>query len=548
MTTEAMTAAWSALANHGERLRARNMLDLFAADAQRAGRYSFEAAGLFLDYSKNRIDEDAFAALFELARTSGVESRREAMFAGERINVTENRSVLHTALRDQSSEKLIVEGNEILGPIRAVRARVAAFAERVRAGQWLGRTGKSITDVVNIGIGGSDLGPRMVCEALRAFAHPRLRMHFVANIDGAALADVLAGVDPERTLFIVASKTFTTIETLTNARSARTWFLAGGANESDVAKHFVAVSTNTEAVKAFGIDPDNMFPFWDWVGGRYSLWSSIGLSIVISIGAENFEKLLAGAHAMDEHFRTAPLARNMPVVLALLGIWYRNIFNAASMAVLPYSEHLQRLPAYLQQLDMESNGKSVTLEGAAVDHATGPIIWGEPGTNGQHAFFQLLHQGTQLVPIDFILPVNPTHTLREHHDLLVANCLAQSSALMEGKSVGQVKKEMSASNAATADIERLAMHRSFPGNRPSNTILIAQLDPAALGSLIALYEHKVFVQGVIWNINSFDQWGVELGKVVATKIGMMIHEGKVADDADASTRGLLQRCLSRRAR
>ena len=548
MTTEAMTAAWSALANHGERLRARNMLDLFAADAQRAGRYSFEAAGLFLDYSKNRIDEDAFAALFELARTSGVESRREAMFAGERINVTENRSVLHTALRDQSSEKLIVEGNEILGPIRAVRARVAAFAERVRAGQWLGRTGKSITDVVNIGIGGSDLGPRMVCEALRAFAHPRLRMHFVANIDGAALADVLAGVDPERTLFIVASKTFTTIETLTNARSARTWFLAGGAKESDVAKHFAAVSTNTEAVKAFGIDPDNMFPFWDWVGGRYSLWSSIGLSIVISIGAENFEKLLAGAHAMDEHFRTAPLARNMPVVLALLGIWYRNIFNAASMAVLPYSEHLQRLPAYLQQLDMESNGKSVTLEGAAVDHATGPIIWGEPGTNGQHAFFQLLHQGTQLVPIDFILPVNPTHTLREHHDLLVANCLAQSSALMEGKSVGQVKKEMSASNAATADIERLAMHRSFPGNRPSNTILIAQLDPAALGSLIALYEHKVFVQGVIWNINSFDQWGVELGKVVATKIGMMIHEGKVADDADASTRGLLQRCLSRRAR
>ena len=546
MTTDNTAAAWTALAAQGERLKSTRMADLFRTDAKRAEKYSLDAAGLFLDYSKNRIDDAALAKLTELAHGAGVEARRDAMFAGGHINVTENRSVLHTALRDQGGSALMVDGHEILKPIRDVRAKVGAFAERVRGGEWLGYTGENITDVVNIGIGGSDLGPRMVCEALRAFAHPRLRMHFVANIDGAALTDVFAQVDPKRTLFIIASKTFTTIETLTNARTARAWFLSSGAGEADVAKHFVALSTNTEAVKAFGINPDNMFPFWDWVGGRYSLWSSIGLSIVISIGAKKFDEMLAGAYAMDTHFRTAPLERNMPVILALLGIWYRNIFDAASMAVLPYSEHLQRLPAYLQQLDMESNGKSVTLEGNAVTQSTGPIIWGEPGTNGQHAFFQLLHQGTQLVPIDFILPLKPTHALREHHDLLLANCLAQSSALMEGKTAAQVRQEMLVAGASEADAARLASHRTFAGNRPSNTIVLPQLDPASLGALIALYEHKVFVQGVIWNVNSFDQWGVELGKVVATSIGVMIKSGKPDGTLDASTRALLQRCLDQR--
>ena len=538
--------AWSALRVHGERLGKKTMRDLFLDDEERAAKYSLKAAGLFLDYSKNRLDDSAHEKLLELARSRGVEERRDAMFAGERINVTENRSVLHTALRDQTSARIVVDGNDILEPIRHVRGRAYAFAEGIRSGDWRGYTGKSITDVVNIGIGGSDLGPRMVCEALRAFAHPRLQMHFVANIDGAALADVLARVDPERTLFIVASKTFTTIETLTNARSARAWFLSAGAPESEIAKHFAAVSTNVEAVKAFGIDPDNMFPFWDWVGGRYSLWSAIGLSIMICIGPAHFDELLGGAHAMDRHFLTAPLETNMPVMLGLIGIWYRNVFDAPSMAVLPYSEHLQRLPAYLQQLDMESNGKSVTLQGTPVQQETGPIIWGEPGTNGQHAFFQLLHQGTQWVPVDFILPMAPTHGLAGHHDLLVANCLAQSSALMEGKSIEQVKKEMGVAMYSAADVEHLALHRSFSGNRPSNTILLERLDPASLGALIALYEHKVFVQGVIWNVNSFDQWGVELGKVVATKIGDAIRLGKANDEFDASTRQLFEYCMARR--
>jgi len=546
MTKHDRTEQWAALAIHAERLKEKTMVDLFRDDPDRAQKYSVEAAGLFLDYSKNRLDDAARSRLLDLARATGIEARRDAMFAGERINVTEDRSVLHTALRDQTSPRLEVDAGDILGPIRAVRQRAFAFSERVRSGTWRGYTGKSITDVVNMGIGGSDLGPRMVCEALRTFAHPRLRMHFVANIDGAALADVLAKVDPQRTLFIVASKTFTTIETLTNAHSARAWFISGGAEERDVARHFVAVSTNSEAVRAFGIDPENMFPFWDWVGGRYSLWSSIGLPIIISLGPENFDRLLAGAHAMDLHFRSAPLASNMPVLLGLIGVWYRNFFDAPSVAVLPYSEHLQRLPAYLQQLDMESNGKSVTLQGTHVDCATAPIIWGEPGTNGQHAFFQLLHQGTQLVPIDFILPMRPTHDLTGHHDLLVANCLAQSSALMNGKTVDQARQELGATAGSATARKQLAMHRSFAGNRPSNTLLLEQLDPASLGALIALYEHKVFVQGVIWNVNSFDQWGVELGKTLATRIGKAIRSGQLAGEFDPSTRHLLERCMARR--
>ncbi len=536
---------WSALAAHFATVKDKTIAQNFASDTNRAEKYSLQAAGLFLDCSKNLLDDLAREKLIDLARASGVEARRDAMFAGERINVTENRSVLHTALRDMSDTRIDVDGADILGPIRDVRRRALSFAERVRNEDWRGVSGKSITDVVNIGIGGSDLGPRMVCDALKHFAHERITTHFVANIDGDALADVLATIDHERTLFIIASKTFTTIETLTNARSARAWFLAKGASEADVAKHFVAVSTNTEAVRAFGIDPANMFGFWDWVGGRYSLWSSIGLPIMIAVGSENFEKLLAGAHAMDRHFRVAPLEQNMPVMLAMIGIWYRNFFEAGSVAVLPYSEHLQRLPAYLQQLDMESNGKSIAIDGAPVTHATAPLIWGEPGTNGQHAFFQLLHQGTQCVPIDFILPVKATHNLPAHHELLIANCLAQSRALMIGKTADEARGEVALPKGTAITADQLAMHRRFEGNRPSNTILLDQLDPVSLGALIALYEHKVFVQGVVWNINSFDQWGVELGKTVANRIGEAMKPGASDGNLDASTRQLLQKCLAR---
>ena len=535
------TQQWAALRAQFAATKDTTIGDLFNADSHRAEHFSLEVAGLFFDYSKNRLHENTLAKLIDLARASGIEARRDAMFAGERINVTENRRVLHTALRDLSNARLDVDGTDILEPIRVVRERAFAFSDRVRSEAWRGYTDKSITDVVNIGIGGSDLGPRMVGEALKYFAHPRIRTHFVANIDGDVLADVFATVDHERTLFIIASKTFTTIETLTNAHSARGWFLAEGGSEADIAKHFVAVSTNTEAVRAFGIDPANMFGFWDWVGGRYSLWSSIGLPIMIAIGPENFTKLLSGAHAMDTHFREAPLAQNMPVLLAVIGIWYRNFFDAGSVAVLPYSEHLQRLPAYLQQLDMESNGKSIAVDGAPVENATAPIIWGEPGTNGQHAFFQLLHQGTQFVPIDFILPVRPTHNLPAHHALLVANCLAQSRALMIGKTADEARGEVALPNGAAITADQLAMHRRFEGNRPSNTILLDQLDPASLGALIALYEHKVFVQGVVWNINSFDQWGVELGKTVANRIGEAMRPGAPDGDLDASTQQLLQR-------
>ncbi len=549
MTTQKSDSAkqWAALGVHFAVAKNETIAQLFKTDPARAANFSLEAAGLFLDYSKNRLDAVAREKLIDLARACGVEARRDAMFAGERINVTEHRSVLHTALRDLTSARLDVDGVDLLGPIRDVRQRALSFAERVRNEDWRGFTGKSITDVVNIGIGGSDLGPRMVCEALKFFAHERIATHFVANIDGDALADVLDIVDHERTLFIIASKTFTTIETLTNARSARAWFLAKGAQESDIAKHFVAVSTNTDAVRAFGIDPANMFGFWDWVGGRYSLWSSIGLPIMISIGPDNFSKLLAGAHAMDTHFRAAPLEKNMPVILAMIGIWYRNFFDAGSVAVLPYIEHLQRLPAYLQQLDMESNGKSIAIDGTPVEHPTAPVIWGEPGTNGQHAFFQLLHQGSQFVPIDFILPVKATHHLPAHHELLVANCLAQGRALMIGKTADEAWGEIAVPAGAMMTADQLAMHRRFEGNRPSNTILLDQLDPASLGALIALYEHKVFVQGVVWNINSFDQWGVELGKTVANRIGEAMKSDANEVDLDASTRQLLKKCITRKA-
>ena len=540
-STQTPEHAWQALANHQRTDNHVAMRTMFDNDPRRFDRYSLTAASLFLDYSKNRINDRTLELLIALARASGIEQRRDAMFTGAHINETEDRAVLHVALRDQTSAALLVDGVDVVPRIREVRQRAYAFCEAVRSGEWRGYTGQPITDIVNIGIGGSDLGPRMVCEALKAFAHPRLRMHFVANIDGAELADVLAAANPETTLFIVASKTFTTIEPLTNARSARAWFLASGADASDIAKHFVAVSANVKEVTAFGIAATNMFEFWDWVGGRYSLWSSIGLSIVLCIGSARFDELLGGAHAMDRHFREAPLEANMPVLLGLIGIWYRNFCGTASSAVLPYAAHLNRLPAYLQQLEMESNGKSVSLAGTAVEHATCPVIWGEPGTNGQHAFYQLLHQGTDLVPVDFILPILPTHAFADHHQLLIANCLAQSSALMRGRSLDEVRAEMTAKGLSKKEIERLAPHRTFPGDRPSNTLLMPRLDPAALGALIALYEHKVFVQGAIWNINSFDQWGVELGKVVAYDIAMALQNGTTEKQFDGSTCGLLRR-------
>ncbi len=539
-------ALWQQLAGLAGTVGVRPIAEWFSAEPGRFEDLSCDAAGLFLDYSKHRLDGFTLERLFELARVCDVEGRRDAMFAGQRVNVTENRSVLHTALRDMTSPQLVVDGVDVLADIRRVRQMVYAFADRLRSGEWRGYTGKPITDVVNIGIGGSDLGPRMVCEALKADARPGLRVHFVANIDGDALADVLAAVDSEQTLFIVASKTFTTIETLTNAHSARRWFLASGATDKDIRRHFVAVSTNREAVAQFGIDPQNMFPFWDWVGGRYSLWSSIGLAIAISVGPAKFEQLLAGAHAMDRHFRTAPLRKNMPVVLGMIGIWYRNFLGASSIAVIPYSEHLHRLPAYLQQLDMESNGKSIAMDASRVRHATGPIVWGEPGTNGQHAFFQLLHQGSDLVPVDFILPISPGHQLAEHHRLLVANCLAQSSALMNGRDIDSVRLELARQGMTVEQADRLAPHRGFDGNRPSNTILLDWLDASSLGALISLYEHKVFVQGVVWNVNSFDQFGVELGKVVATELGQVLGGAAMPDGLDGSTRGLLDRVLKPR--
>ena len=520
--------AWQALARHRDALSSTPIRALFAADATRADRFSLEAAGVFVDFSKNLVTDETIALLGALARVAGVEQRREAMFKGERINVTEARPVLHVALRAPSGMAISVDGEDVVPHVHAVLAQMRRFSDAVRDGAWLGHTGRTITDIVNIGIGGSDLGPRMVCEALRPYGHERLTMHFVSNVDGADIDEVLRAIDPATTLFIVASKTFTTRETLQNAHTARAWLLASGAPESAVARHFVAVSTNAQAVAAFGIDTANMFAFWDWVGGRYSLWSAIGLPIALYIGADAFGELLAGAHAMDRHFAQAPLERNLPALLGLIGVWYTNFFGAASHLVAPYDRYLHRLPAYLQQLDMESNGKTVTLDGERVDYATGPVIWGEPGTNGQHAFFQLLHQGSALIPADFIACMQPHHKLDAHHTILLANCFAQTEALMNG--------------AASPD----APHRNFEGNRPTNTLCLDRLEPATLGALIALYEHKVFVQGAIWQINSFDQWGVELGKRLAVEIEREIAAPGTVATHDSSTNNLINRFKARR--
>ncbi|HXF99412.1 MAG TPA: glucose-6-phosphate isomerase [Bacteroidota bacterium] len=531
--------AWKALLDHFEKIEKRHIRDLFAKDPRRFEKFSLEACGILLDYSKNRITEKTMRLLVALARETDVEGWRDRMFTGEKINVTEQRAVLHIALRNRANRPILVDGKDVMPEVNTVLEKMRAFSEAVREERWKGYTGNPITDVINIGIGGSDLGPVMVTEALKPYAKKSLRVHFVSNVDGTHLAEVLKRVHPESTLFIISSKTFTTQETLTNARSARAWFLRASGSEASIARHFVAISTNAKEVAAFGIDVNNMFEFWDWVGGRYSLWSAIGLSIAIAIGFDNFENLLTGAFEMDEHFRTAPLERNMPVILALLGIWYRNFFGAESYAVLPYDQYLHRLPAYLQQLDMESNGKSVSRNGKRVDYATGPVLWGEPGTNGQHAFFQLLHQGTALVPADFIAPIETHNPMGEHHAILLSNFFAQTEALMRGKTEREVKEEMRREGFSRKDIERLLPHRVFEGNRPTNTLLLQKVTPRSLGALIALYEHKVFVQGIIWNINSFDQWGVELGKQLAKTILAELTSAAPTVAHDSSTNGLV---------
>jgi glucose-6-phosphate isomerase len=503
-------SAWKLLERHYESLRTRHLRELFAADPKRGEKLCLEEVGIFLDYSKNRLTDETLSLLFQLARESGLAERIEAMFRGDKINVTEHRAVLHVALRAPRGESIVVDGVDVVPEVHAVLDRMADFSNRVRSGKWTGHTGKRIKTVVNIGIGGSDLGPAMAYEALRHYSDRNLAFRFVSNIDGTDLAEAIRDLDPAETLFIISSKTFTTLETLTNAHSARDWCLKALGDEKAVAKHFVAVSTNAAEVKKFGIDTQNMFGFWDWVGGRYSYDSAIGLSLMIAIGPDSFREMLAGFHAMDEHFRTTPFEQNLPVILGLIGVWYNNFFGAQTIAVLPYDQYLFRLSSYLEQLDMESNGKHVDLEGRTVNYQTGPILWGTHGTNGQHAYYQLIHQGTKLIPCDFIGFCQSLNPLGRHHDLLMANIFAQSEALAFGKTAEQVK--------ADGVAPELIPHRTFEGNHPTNTLLLKRLTPEALGKLVALYEHKVFVQGTVWHINSFDQWGVELGKVLAQRI------------------------------
>jgi glucose-6-phosphate isomerase len=550
MPTNLVTSApWQALEQHARHIAGTTIRDLFDRDPARFTTFSRRWNDILVDFSKHRITADTFRLLLDLARHAGVEPMRDAMLRGDKINFTEDRAVLHTALRNRGNRPILVDGRDVMPEVNAVLAHMRRFTDSVRSGDWKGHAGKPITDVVNIGIGGSDLGPVMVCEALKPYAQRNLRLHFVSNIDGTHIAEALRLCNPETTLFLVASKTFTTQETITNAKTARRWLLATLKDDKAVAKHFAALSTNAKEVSAFGIDTANMFPFWDWVGGRYSLWSAIGLSIALSIGMDHFEELLAGAHDLDEHFRTTPLEHNLPVIMALLGVWYNNFHAAQSHAILPYDQYLHRFAAYFQQGDMESNGKFVRRDGHRVDYSTGPVIWGEPGTNGQHAFYQLIHQGTKLIPVDFLAPLqthNPVgETPGEHHRILLANMLAQGEALMKGKTESEVRKELEKEGLKGDALERLIPHKVFEGNRPSTTILFDRLTPRTLGRLIALYEHKIFVQGVIWNINSFDQWGVELGKQLAKAIlpelastGPSLH--------DASTNSLIEYLRERR--
>lgn len=533
--------SWQALTKHREEASKLHVRELFETDPGRAERLSGEACGIFLDWSKQRVTDETMRLLIALAKQADVEGWRDKMFAGEKINFTEGRAVLHVALRNRSNTPILVDGKDVMPEVNSALAKMRDFSDRVRDGEWTGYTGKSITDIVNIGIGGSDLGPYMVTEALKPYSKRDLHVHFVSNVDGTHLAETLRTLDPERTLFIVASKTFTTQETLTNARSARAWLLKHeGMNESAVAKHFVALSTNAKEVAAFGIDTENMFPFWDWVGGRYSLWSAIGLSIACSIGMDNFVDLLSGAHEMDEHFRSAPLEKNLPVILGMLGIWNANFLGADTHAILPYDQYLHRFAAYFQQGDMESNGKRVDREGRPItDYTTGPVIWGEPGTNGQHAFYQLIHQGTRVVPCDFIAPVESQNPMGNHHDILLANFIAQTEALMRGKTEREVRKELETQGLSKERIDQLAPHKVFTGNRPTNSILVQKLTPRALGALIALYEHKIFVQGIVWSIDSFDQWGVELGKQLASTILPELEGDAPVSSHDASTNRLI---------
>jgi glucose-6-phosphate isomerase len=531
--------AWKDLEAHYQEISALHMRDLFASDPERFERFSLRLDDILFDYSKNRITEETVDLLIELARQAGLTEMIEAMFSGEKINITEGRAVLHVALRNRSNRPILVDDEDVMPEVNRVLKKMRLFSDSIRSGEWQGYTGKAITDVVNIGIGGSDLGPQMVTAALAHYAHPKMRSHFVSNIDGTHLAETLKRISPETTLFIIASKTFTTQETMTNAKSAREWFLAEAKDEGGVAKHFVAVSTNTAEVSNFGIDPNNMFEFWDWVGGRYSLWSAIGLPIVLSIGMDRFEELLSGAHRVDEHFRRTPFGQNIPVIMGLLGIWYNNFFGAETHAILPYDQYMYRFPAYFQQGDMESNGKGVTREGEKVDYSTGPIIWGEPGTNGQHAFYQLIHQGTKLIPCDFLAPALSQNPMGNHHTILIANFLAQTEALMKGKCGEEVRAELEASDLSGQELERLVAAKTFGGNRPSNSFLFKKLTPETLGSLIALYEHKIFTQGVIWKINSFDQMGVELGKQLAKVIQPELEGDTSVSSHDSSTNGLI---------
>jgi glucose-6-phosphate isomerase len=532
--------AWQALQAHYAEIEGRHLRDLFAEDPDRGTRFTTEAAGIFLDYSKNRITAETMRLLVALVDECGLRDRIDAMFRGDRINTTENRPVLHVALRAPRDEHIYVDGHDVVPDVHEVLDRMATFSNQIRSRAWLGHTGQPIRNVINIGIGGSDLGPVMAYEALKFYSDRGLTFRFVSNVDGTDFAEATRDLDPAETMFIVSSKTFTTLETMTNARTARAWTLAGlGGDEAAVAKHFVAVSTNAKEVEAFGIDTANMFGFWDWVGGRYSYDSAIGLSVMIAIGPDRFQEMLAGFHAMDEHFRTAPFEQNLPVLLGLIGLWYDDFFDAQTVAILPYDQYLSRFPAYLQQLDMESDGKHVTLEGDRVDYQTGPIVWGQPGTNGQHAFYQLIHQGTKLIPCDFIGFGRSLNPLGDHHDLLVANVLAQTEALAFGKTADEVR----ADGVPDAQVP----HRTFEGNRPTNAMFIDQLTPYALGTLVALYEHKVFTQGTVWHINSFDQWGVELGKVLAQRIIPELQAtGEPELHHDSSTNELIRRYRSMR--
>lgn len=532
------TQAYQYLADHFIQINQNSLKDLFDQDPSRFDKFSVIFEDILLDYSKNRVNEETMALLTQLARECKLEDAIEAMFTGEKINETEDRAVLHTALRNRSGAPITVEGKDIMPDIQAVLERMRSFSERVISGEWKGYRGNEITDVVNIGIGGSDLGPVMVSEALKSYK-TRLNVHFVSNVDGTQIAETLQNLNPSTTLFLIASKTFTTQETMANANTAKAWFLASGAAEADVAKHFAALSTNEEGVAAFGIDTKNMFEFWDWVGGRYSLWSAIGLSVCLAVGYENFEELLEGAQQADIHFRETDFEQNIPVLLGMLGIWYNNFFDAESHAILPYDQYLHRFAAYFQQGDMESNGKYIDRNGTRVEYQTGPIIWGEPGTNGQHAFYQLVHQGTKLIPCDFIAPAVSHNPIGQHHQMLLSNFFAQTEALMNGKEEQEVVGELRAAGQSEAEIQRLTAFKVFEGNRPTNSILIKQITPRTLGTLIAIYEHKIFVQGIIWNVFSFDQWGVELGKQLA---GRILPE--LADDApiashDSSTNGLI---------